>query len=102
AKQHNITVVVDNTFSSPYLQQPILLGCDIVIHSATKYIGGHGDVIAGLVVGKRDFIQELAMTTKKDIGGIMSPFDAWLLLRGLKTLPVRMDRHCQNAGKIAA
>ncbi|MCH1627577.1 methionine gamma-lyase [Fredinandcohnia quinoae] len=101
AKQHNIVVVVDNTFSSPYLQQPIMLGCDIVIHSATKYIGGHGDVIAGLVVGKQDFINELAMTTKKDIGGIISPFDAWLLIRGLKTLSVRMDRHCRNAKEIA-
>jgi len=101
AKQLNIPVVVDNTFSSPYLQQPIKLGCDIVVHSATKYIGGHGDVIAGLVVGKKEFIQQVAMTTKKDIGGIMSPFDAWLLLRGLKTLPVRMDRHCDNTEKIA-
>ncbi|MFS0864525.1 methionine gamma-lyase [Fredinandcohnia sp. 179-A 10B2 NHS] len=102
AKQHNLLVVVDNTFSSPYLQQPLLLGCDVVIHSATKYIGGHGDVIAGLVVGKSEFIQEVAMTTRKDIGGIISPFDAWLLLRGLKTLPVRMDRHCENAEKIAS
>ncbi|MCS0543015.1 aminotransferase class V-fold PLP-dependent enzyme, partial [Aeromonas veronii] len=102
AKLLNIPVVVDNTFSSPYLQQPIKLGCDIVVHSATKYIGGHGDVIAGLVVGKKDFIQQVAMTTKKDIGGIMSPFDAWLLLRGLKTLPVRMDRHCDNTEKIAS
>ncbi|MEH7379574.1 methionine gamma-lyase [Bacillus sp. JJ1533] len=102
AKRHKIPVVVDNTFCSPYLQQPIKIGCDIVVHSATKYIGGHGDVIAGLVVGKKDFIQQVAMTTKKDIGGIMSPFDAWLLLRGLKTLPVRMDRHCDNTEKIAS
>lgn len=101
ANQCHIPVVVDNTFCSPYLQQPIKLGCDIVVHSATKYIGGHGDVIAGLVVGKKEFIQQVAMTTKKDIGGIMSPFDAWLLLRGLKTLPVRMDRHCDNTEKIA-
>lgn len=101
ARRYNVPVVVDNTFSSPYLQQPIKLGCDIVIHSATKYIGGHGDVIAGLVVGKEEFISNVAMTTKKDIGGIISPFDAWLLLRGLKTLPVRMDRHCSNAAKIA-
>ncbi|WP_010678441.1 methionine gamma-lyase [Bacillus timonensis] len=102
AKSKGIPVVVDNTFCSPYLQKPITLGCDIVVHSATKYIGGHGDVIAGLVVGKKEFIQQVAMTTKKDIGGIMSPFDAWLLLRGLKTLPVRMDRHCDNAEKIAS
>src|SRR5699024_8460574 len=100
AKAYDIQVIVDNTFSSPYLQRSSELGCDIVIHSATKYIGGHGDVIAGLVVGKEEFISSVAMTTQKDIGGIMSPFDAWLLLRGLKTLPVRMDRHCDNAERI--
>lgn len=100
AKEFNIPVVVDNTFSSPYLQRPIDLGCDIVLHSATKYIGGHGDIVAGLLVGKEDFISEVAMTTQKDIGGILSPFDAWLLLRGLKTLPIRMDRHSLNAEKV--
>lgn len=100
ASEYNIPVVVDNTFSSPYLQRPLDLGCDVVIHSATKYIGGHGDVVAGLVVGKEEFLNSVAMTTQKDIGGIMSPFDAWLLLRGLKTLPLRMDRHCDNAEKI--
>lgn len=97
AKEYNIPVVVDNTFSTPYLQRPLELGCDVVIHSATKYIGGHGDVIGGLVVGKKEFIEEVSMTTRKDIGGVMSPFDAWLLIRGLKTLPIRMDRHCNNA-----
>ncbi|WP_078379387.1 methionine gamma-lyase [Sutcliffiella halmapala] len=97
AKEHNIKVVVDNTFCSPYLQKPLDIGCDLVIHSATKYIGGHGDVIAGLIVGAKDMIQEISMTTLKDIGGVMSPFDAWLLIRGLKTLHVRMDRHCDNA-----
>lgn len=102
AKQYDIPVVVDNTFSSPYLQRPLELGCDIVLHSATKYIGGHGDVIAGLVVGKQEFLDSVAMSTQKDIGGIISPFDAWLLLRGLKTLPVRLDRHCDNAEKIFA
>ncbi|WP_028784230.1 methionine gamma-lyase [Thalassobacillus devorans] len=100
AKEYDIPVVVDNTFSTPYLQRPLELGCDIVIHSATKYIGGHGDVIAGLVVAKEEFLSEVAMTTQKDIGGVMSPFDAWLLLRGLKTLPVRMDRHSSNAERI--
>ena len=102
AKEYGIPVVVDNTFSSPYLQQPLELGCDIVLHSATKYIGGHGDVIAGLVVGKKSFIDMLSNTTQKDIGGVISPFDAWLLLRGLKTLAVRLDRHCDNARKIVA
>lgn len=100
AKEFNLPVVVDNTFSSPYLQRPLELGCDVVVHSATKYIGGHGDVIAGLVVGEEKFIESVRMTTQKDMGGIISPFDAWLLLRGLKTLPIRMDRHCSNANEI--
>jgi methionine-gamma-lyase len=100
AKEFDIPVVVDNTFSTPYLQRPLDLGCDIVLHSATKYIGGHGDVIAGLVVGEEDFMKKMAVSTQKDMGGVMSPFNAWLLLRGLKTLPLRMDRHSENAGKI--
>src|SRR5699024_4868347 len=90
AKENDIPVVVDNTFSSPYLQRPIELGCDVVVHSATKYINGHGDVIAGLAVGKQELMEEVAMTTRKDIGAVLAPFDAWLLLRGLKTLPLRM------------
>jgi methionine-gamma-lyase len=102
AKEKGIPVVVDNTFCSPYLQNPIEFGCDVVIHSATKYICGHGDVIAGLAVGKKEFIDTVALTTLKDIGGVISPFDSWLLLRGLKTLPVRMDRHCDNAEKVFA
>jgi methionine-gamma-lyase len=102
AKEFGIPVVVDNTFCSPYLQKPLDFGCDYVIHSATKYIGGHGDVIAGLVVGPEEQMNEMAMTTLKDIGGVMSPFDAWLLIRGLKTLALRVDRHCDNAIKIAA
>jgi methionine-gamma-lyase len=101
AREKGIPVVVDNTFCSPYLQRPLELGCDIVIHSATKYIGGHGDVIAGIVVGSQEKMSEIRMTTQKDIGGIISPFDAWLLLRGLKTLAVRLDRHCESADKIA-
>ncbi|GIN90876.1 methionine gamma-lyase [Siminovitchia terrae] len=102
AKEHDIRVVVDNTFCSPYLQRPLSLGCDYVVHSATKYIGGHGDVVAGIVVGAdKEEIAEMGVTMRKDIGGIMSPFDAWLLLRGLKTLAVRLDRHCENAEKIA-
>lgn len=100
-REKGIPVVVDNTFCSPYLQNPIEMGCSIVIHSATKYIGGHGDVVAGIVVGPKDFLDKVSMTTQKDIGGIISPFDAWLLLRGLKTLAVRLDRHCENAEKLA-
>ncbi|MGJ7919732.1 methionine gamma-lyase [Neobacillus sp. LXY-4] len=100
ANEKGIPVVVDNTFCSPYLQTPLTLGCEVVIHSATKYICGHGDVIAGLVIGKKEFIHNVSRTTQKDIGGTMSPFDAWLLLRGLKTLPIRMDRHCENTEKL--
>lgn len=102
AKEYHVPVVVDNTFSSPYIQQPLTRGCDYVIHSATKYIGGHGDVIAGLIIGKKAELKEMAMTIQKDIGGVISPFDAWLLLRGIKSLPVRLDRHCDNAEKIVA
>ncbi|MEI4769262.1 methionine gamma-lyase [Psychrobacillus sp. FJAT-51614] len=101
AKKHGIPVVVDNTFSSPYLQNPLQLGADFVLHSATKYINGHGDVIAGILVGKQnEEIEAIRMSIQKDYGGIISPFDAWLLIRGLKTLHVRMDRHTQNAEEI--
>ncbi|MFC4714484.1 methionine gamma-lyase [Planococcus dechangensis] len=103
AKKHGLRVVVDNTFSSPYLQNPIQFGADFVLHSATKYLNGHGDVIGGILVGKEaEEMQTIRMTVQKDFGGIMSPFDAWLLLRGLKTLHVRMDRHVDNAEKIVA
>lgn len=101
AQSHGIQTVVDNTFMSPYLQRPIDLGCDVVVQSATKYISGHGDVVAGLAVGKQTLIESIRMTTQKDIGGILAPFDAYLLIRGLKTLGVRMDRHCENAQKTA-
>lgn len=101
AKRHGLRVVVDNTFSSPYLQKPLAIGADFVVHSATKYINGHGDVIAGLLVGNnKEEIEQIRMTVQKDYGGIISPFDAWLLIRGLKTLPVRMERHSSNAEKI--
>lgn len=101
AKRHGLRVVVDNTFSSPYLQNPLTLGADFVLHSATKYINGHGDVIAGLLVGNdKEEIEQIRMSIQKDYGGIISPFDAWLLIRGLKTLSVRMERHTSNAEKI--
>lgn len=100
-KAHQITTVIDNTLLSPYFQRPLTLGCDIVLHSATKYIGGHGDVIAGVVCGKKDWIDGLRMTTLKDIGGVLSPFDAWLLIRGLKTLAIRMEQHAKSAHHIA-
>ncbi len=100
-KEKQIPVVVDNTFCSPYLQNPISFGCDIVIHSATKYLCGHGDVIAGIVAGKKVWMDDIARQTRKDIGGIISPFDAWLLLRGIKTLAIRLDRHSQQAAILA-
>lgn len=100
AKRHSLKVVVDNTFASPYLQNPIDFGADFVLHSATKYINGHGDVIAGLLVGRnKEQIDQIRGSVQKDYGGIMSPFDAWLLIRGLKTLSVRMQRHTENAEK---
>ena len=101
AHAHGAKVVVDNTFMTPYLQRPLELGADVVIHSATKYINGHGDVVAGLAIADKETMSAIKMTTLKDIGGIMSPFNAWLILRGLKTLPVRMDRHNSNAMAIA-
>jgi methionine-gamma-lyase len=100
AHNKNIPLCVDNTFATPYLQKPIKHGADIVVHSATKYFGGHGDIIGGVVVGKKVFIHQL-YEYAKEIGACNSPFNAWLILRGLKTLAVRMDRHCENATKIA-
>ncbi|MFA5031885.1 MAG: aminotransferase class I/II-fold pyridoxal phosphate-dependent enzyme [bacterium] len=100
AHKHKIPLVVDNTFSSPYLQRPIELGADAVVHSATKYLGGHGDLIAGVSVVKKEFAESLRKRSR-NIGANISPFNAWLILRGLKTLAVRMDRHCENALKIA-
>ena len=97
-----IMVIVDNTFCSPYLQQPLSLGADVVIHSATKYLNGHGDVIAGFVVGSSEFITKCRMFGLKDMtGASLSPFDAFLIARGLKTLNIRMERHCENAMKVA-
>ncbi len=101
AHAKGVPVLVDNTFCTPYLQNPLSLGADIVLHSATKYIGGHGDTVAGVLVGKADWIMQARMETLRDVGGCISPFNAWLLLRGLKTLPVRMDRHQRSAMEIA-
>lgn len=101
AHKHKIPLIVDNTFSTPYFQKPLNLGADIVVHSATKYIGGHGDTVAGLVIGKKDYIDELRGSILRDFGGIISPLNAWLLVRGLKTLAIRMERHEENALEIA-
>jgi cystathionine gamma-lyase len=102
AKEHNLITVCDNTFASPYLQNPFHFGIDIVVHSATKYLNGHSDIIAGIIVVKEN--QKLADRIRfiqNATGAILSPFDSFLLLRGLKTLSLRMKMHCENAGKIA-
>jgi methionine-gamma-lyase len=96
-----IKVIVDNTFATPYLQRPLELGADVVIHSTTKYICGHGTVVGGLMITTCDEVKDKAYTIIKDVGGSPSPFDAWLVNTGLKTLPLRMDRHCANAMAIA-
>ncbi len=101
AHQFNARVVVDNTFMTPYLQRPIELGADVVVHSATKYLGGHGDLLAGLIVSSKELIDEMKIPYLKDFGGILGPFDAWLLVRGMKTLALRMDQHCKNAQIVA-
>ena len=100
-QQHKLISVVDNTFLTPLLQQPAKYGIDIVIHSATKYLNGHGDVVAGIIVADSEKIATIKMTTLKDMGATISPHDAWLIIRGLKTLAVRMERHCQNAQQVA-
>jgi cystathionine gamma-synthase len=93
-------LVVDNTFASPYLQQPLTLGADVVVHSTTKYCGGHSDVVGGaLVVRDLDVAERIAFH-QNSIGAVAGPFDAWLVLRGLRTLGLRMDRHCDNAEKV--
>jgi cystathionine gamma-synthase len=94
-------LVVDNTFATPYLQNPLSLGADIVLHSTTKYLGGHSDVVGGAVVINEDELREQLFFLRNAAGAVPGPFDAWLTLRGLKTLAVRMDRHCDNAELVA-
>lgn len=101
AKENNILTIVDNTFLTPYLQQPIKLGADIVVHSATKYLGGHSDLIAGLVVVNNKELAEKIGFLQNAAGAILSPFDSFLLIRGIKTLSVRLDRHIENALYVA-
>jgi cystathionine gamma-synthase len=93
-------LVVDNTFASPYLQQPIALGADVVVHSTTKYLGGHSDVVGGALVAADTGLGEQLAYHQNAMGAVSGPFDAWLVLRGIKTLGVRMDRHCANAERI--
>ncbi len=101
AHKHMALVVVDNTFMTPYLQKPVDLGADIVVYSSTKYLNGHGDIVGGVIVGKQQYIDAVKNPFLLNLGATGSPFDSWLLTRGLKTLGIRMDRHCENAMKVA-
>ncbi len=99
--KHGLLVIVDNTFMTPYLQKPLALGADIVVHSATKYLGGHSDVVSGLAVVSTKELAEKIAFIQNSTGGVLGPFDSFLLIRGIKTLAVRMDRHVSNAEKVA-
>ncbi len=102
AKEHGVLVMVDNTFATPYHIQPLMLGADAVVHSTTKYMGGHGTVIGGALVAKKELLAETELFLyRKNLGGIAGPMDAWLTLNGVKTLPLRMEKHATNAMKIA-
>ena len=101
ARKHLIPLVVDNTFATAYLQNPLLIGADVVVHSATKYISGHADTIGGVIVGKKKMMDRIRAEYIHHFGPTMSPFNAWLFLRGIKTLAVRMERHCLNAMRVA-
>lgn len=102
AHERGLKVVVDNTFSSPYFQRPLELGADVVVHSATKYLSGHGDVVAGIAIAKDiEYIGFLKFGVMCELGQVLSPFDAWLILRGIKTLPLRMREHEKNAMDVA-
>jgi len=101
SRRHQALLVVDNTFASSYLQQPLALGADVVVHSTTKYLGGHSDVIGGAVVTRDAELGEQVAFNQNVVGAVGGPLDAWLVMRGIKTLGVRMDRHCSNAEQIA-
>src|SRR5947199_5829377 len=101
AHRHGAKLAVDNTFASPYLQQPLKLGADIVVHSTTKYLGGHSDVVGGAVIGPKDVLDPVKFY-QNAAGGVPGPFDCYLTLRGLKTLAIRMDKHANNAAELAA
>jgi len=101
AHDHNAVVAADNTFLTSYLQRPMDLGADVVVYSSTKYLNGHGDIVGGAIVGKQQYINNITSPYLQNLGATGSPFDSWLLVRGLKTLGLRMDRHCENAMKVA-
>lgn len=101
AKERGITTIMDNTFATPFNQRPLDLGVDLVVHSATKYLGGHGDLTAGVLVGRKDLVDRAHWQTNKVLGGVIAPWTAWLVMRGIRTLALRMERHNSNALKIA-
>jgi methionine-gamma-lyase len=101
AKARGIPTIIDNTFASPALQRPIPLGVTVSVHSATKYLCGHGDAMGGMVIGPKDYISLLIHEVIRDFGGVISPFNAWLISRGIRTLHLRMPAHCSNAQKVA-
>ena len=100
AGEHGLRLVVDNTFASPYLQQPLALGASVVVHSTTKYLGGHSDVVGGALVTADEDLAATSRGCRTAMGAVPSPFDAWLTTRGIKTLAVRMERHCDNAERV--
>ena len=102
AKTHGLTSIIDNTFATPCGQQPIALGIDVVVHSMTKYLSGTGAVIAGAIVGEKEFITDAKTGALRNFGAVISPFNAWLTLHGITTLPLRFARHCENAMRVAA
>jgi cystathionine gamma-lyase len=102
AKAHGIATVIDNTWSTPLFQNPLKFGIDIVVHSASKYLGGHSDILGGVIVSNADTIEQIARKERLMFGAVMDPHQAWLLIRSLRTLPVRMERHQANALKVAA
>jgi methionine-gamma-lyase len=102
AKKHGVLTCVDNTFCSPVLQNPVLLGADVVMHSSTKYICGHGDALGGILVGTKEMMDKIRGEGLKNLGGCASPFNSFLMIRGLKTLDIRMKQHCASAKKVAA
>jgi len=101
-RTRNIPTMIDNTFASPALQQPLKMGVTVVVHSATKYLCGHGDAMGGAAIGRKEYISHLVHDIIRDFGGVISPFNAWLILRGTHTLHLRMPAHCANAEKVAA
>ena len=102
AKKHHAATVIDNTYATPIFQKPLTMGIDMVVHSASKYLGGHSDIIGGVVVGRREDVEQMAQNERELFGAVMSPFASWLMLRGIRTLPVRMPQHMKNALEMAA